>query len=106
MDCITYAGSTTTAKPGKVIGSMLRHNTRGLISLEDHAEQQKLDRNSNPTTHVPTQFPSSSSGCSYPRRNLVSKNEKKDVGGDSMEGPHKYIGRKVSAVPGVPSNRW
>lgn len=101
-------GSTTTAKPGKVIGSMLRHNTRGLISLEGHTEQQqKLDRNSNPTTHVPTQFPSSSSGCSYPRRNLVSKNEKKeDVGGDSMEGPHKYIGRKVSAVPGVPSNRW
>ncbi|XP_058077831.1 mitogen-activated protein kinase 15 [Magnolia sinica] len=90
------------AKPGKVVGSVLRYNNCATAAQEAY-EQRKTVRN--PT--VMTQYPASS--CSYPRRNPSCKS---DVGEEGIEGSNsvqskpQYMARKVATAQGGAGGPW
>jgi mitogen-activated protein kinase 1/3 len=92
------------ARPGKVVGSVLRYNNCGAAAAAAEAiEQRRMARNS----AVPTQYAVSAS--SYPKRHPSYKSEKEEGG---IEGPtalqpkpDQYIARKVAAQVGSDS-QW
>ncbi|ONK61654.1 uncharacterized protein A4U43_C08F32200 [Asparagus officinalis] len=81
-----FQGATGVARPGKVVGSVLRYN----------------NNNPNATTRnpvpIPPQHNTASSSCSYPRRNPSSKSERGDddmvVGPAVVQKPKPYIGNQ------------
>ncbi|GFQ01276.1 mitogen-activated protein kinase 16 [Phtheirospermum japonicum] len=91
------------ARPGKIIGPMLRYNNCGASSVET-TEERKTTRNPN----IPAQYIAPSS--SYPRKHPGCKID----GGEGVnEGPNglqpkpdHYMPRKVAAAQGVPGNHW
>lgn len=107
--------AAAVARPGKVVGSVLRYNNNGANAAAAAADQQyeQQRRSIRDPAGIPSQYSNASAGCSYPRRNSVCKSER---GGD--KGPEApavvsqampYIGatRKVAAVAhGGPSIPW
>ncbi|GMP76930.1 hypothetical protein CsSME_00033394 [Camellia sinensis var. sinensis] len=92
----TVAGAAA-ARPGKVVGSVLRYNNCGAEALE----HRRMVRN----PAVPTQYAVSTS-----RRNPGSKNERRE---DGVEGssvlqpkPPQYVSRKVAAAQGGSGSHW
>lgn len=93
------------ARPGKVVGSVLRYNNCGAAAAAaESLEQRRTVRN----PAVPTQYAVSSS--SYPRRsNPGCKNERAE---DSIEGSNglqpkpPYLARKVAAAQGGSGSQW
>lgn len=93
------------ARPGKVVGSVLRYTNCGAAAA---ATESLEHRRSVRSPAVPTQYAVPSS--SYPRRNPGCKNEKVE---DTIEGsnglqpkPAFTATRKVAAAQGVPGNQW
>ncbi|KAI8003168.1 Mitogen-activated protein kinase 16 [Camellia lanceoleosa] len=93
----TVAGAAAAARPGKVVGSVLRYNNCGAEALE----HRRMVRN----PAVPTQYAVSTS-----RRNPGSKNERRE---DGVEGssvlqpkPPQYVSRKVAAAQGGSGSHW
>eukprot|EP00262_Sarcandra_glabra_P007582 TRINITY_DN20473_c0_g1_i1.p1 TRINITY_DN20473_c0_g1~~TRINITY_DN20473_c0_g1_i1.p1 ORF type:complete len:562 (+),score=98.76 TRINITY_DN20473_c0_g1_i1:173-1858(+) len=90
-----------TAKPGKVVGSVLRYNC-GTTAGEVY-EQRRMAKN----PAVLAQY--ATSGYSYPRRNPSCKNERGEDEGIEGSGvlqpkPPQYIARKVAAAQGGAGN--
>ncbi|KAM0014440.1 putative mitogen-activated protein kinase CMGC-MAPK family [Helianthus debilis subsp. tardiflorus] len=93
----------SAARPGKVVGSVMRYNTNN-----EAIEQRRVGRN-NPVA-APTQFPLPAS--SYPRRSSSSacKNDKVEttieVPGNGLQSRPPYIPRKVAAAQSGPGSQW
>ncbi|KAM1191955.1 hypothetical protein EV1_012461 [Malus domestica] len=94
------------ARPGKVVGSVLRFNNCGAAAAAEALEQRRVVRN----PAAPAQYPAASA-ASYPRRNLPCKNERGECEG--VEGsnglqpkPPQYIPRKVAAAQGGSGSQW
>ncbi|KAK4283622.1 hypothetical protein QN277_000552 [Acacia crassicarpa] len=92
------------ARPGKVVGSVLRYNCGAAATADAFEQQRQMARN----TPVSAQYAASS--CSYPRRNPGCKNERAED--DGMEGSNglqpkpQYVPRKVAAAQGGASSHW
>ncbi|KAK1387689.1 hypothetical protein POM88_015867 [Heracleum sosnowskyi] len=93
------------ARPGKVVGSVLRYTNCGAAAA---ATESLEHRRSVRSPAVPTQYAVPSS--SYPRRNPGCKNDKVE---DTIEGsnglqpkPAFTATRKVAAAQGVTGNQW
>lgn len=94
------------ARPGKVVGSVLRYNNCGAAAAAGEAiEQRRMVRNS----AIPAQFAVSAS--SYPKRHPSYKSDKEEVG--VVEGPkalqlkpEQYIPRKVAAAQVGSGSQW
>ncbi|KAG2727375.1 hypothetical protein I3843_01G149600 [Carya illinoinensis] len=85
------------ARPGKVVGSVLRYNNCGAAAAAEALEQRRMFRNpSGATQH-------SASNGSYPRRNPSCKNER---GEDDGVESSKYMARKVAAAQGGSGGHW
>ncbi|XVE84823.1 hypothetical protein DITRI_Ditri17bG0043800 [Diplodiscus trichospermus] len=80
------------ARPGKVVGSVLRYNNCGAAAAAETLEQRRMVRN--PT--IPTQYTATNS--SYPRRNSTTQDE-------VVEGS-QYMARKVAAAQAAPGSQW
>ncbi|XP_042476377.1 mitogen-activated protein kinase 15-like isoform X2 [Macadamia integrifolia] len=89
------------AKPGKVVGSVLRHD-HGMAA--EAFEQRRIVRN----PPVSTQYVGS--GCLYPRRIPGCKNESEEGEGrrppNEVQPKRQYIARKVAAAQGGPGGQW
>ncbi|KAK2980451.1 hypothetical protein RJ640_028859 [Escallonia rubra] len=92
------------ARPGKVVGSVLRYNNCGAAATAGEAlEQRRMVRN----PAVPTQYPVSSS--SYPRRNTGCKSEREENGievSNGLQTKPPYLARKVAAAQGGAGSQW
>lgn len=93
------------ARPGKVVGSVLRYNNCGAAATAEALEQRRMSRNAAGTTQY------TASNGSYPRRNPNCKNERcEDDGVESSNGlqpkPPQYIARKVAAAQGGAGGHW
>uniref|UniRef100_A0A5B7A744 mitogen-activated protein kinase n=1 Tax=Davidia involucrata TaxID=16924 RepID=A0A5B7A744_DAVIN len=93
------------ARPGKVVGSVLRYNNCGAAATAaaDALEQRRMVRN----PAVPAQYAVSSS--SYPRRNPGCKNERGEdgvEGSNSLQPKPQYMARKVAAAQGGSGSNW
>ncbi|KAI3469499.1 hypothetical protein Pfo_026162 [Paulownia fortunei] len=91
------------ARPGKVIGSMLRYNNCGAAAASiDTTEQRKMVRNPG----MPAQYIVPS--ASYPRKHPSCKNERGEDGTEGSNGmqpkPDLYVARKVAVQGGTGSN--
>ncbi|KAF7813739.1 mitogen-activated protein kinase 15-like isoform X2 [Senna tora] len=93
-----------SARPGKVVSTVLRYNNCGVAATAEAFEQRRMVRNPS----VSAQYAASS--CSYPRRNPSCKNERAED--DGIEGsnglqpkPH-YMPRKVAAAQGGAGSQW
>nr|XP_027116175.1 mitogen-activated protein kinase 15-like isoform X1 [Coffea arabica]XP_027121224.1 mitogen-activated protein kinase 15-like isoform X1 [Coffea arabica] len=92
------------ARPGKVVGSVLRYNNCGAAAAAAEAiEQRRMARNS----AVPNQYGVSAS--SYPKRHPSYKSDKEE----SIEGPNplqpkpeQYMARKVAAAQVGSGSQW
>ena len=92
------------ARPGKVVGSVLRYNNWGAAAAAAEAiEQRRMARNS----AVPNQYGVSAS--SYPKRHPSYKSDKEE----SIEGPNplqpkpeQYMARKVAAAQVGSGSQW
>ncbi|KAK4748908.1 hypothetical protein SAY87_015494 [Trapa incisa] len=107
---ISQNGQGAAARPGKVVGSALRHNINGAVGVNARTvEQRGMMRN----TAGPAQY-SSSTNCLYPRRNSgsVCKNERGEE--EALEGVPsgmqrnnaQHIQRKVAAAQGGSGSHW
>lgn len=100
---LTYCSLALGARPGKVVGSVLRYNC-GVASTAETLEQRQMVRN----PPVAAQYTASSG--SYPRRNPGCKNER--VEDDGIEGSNglqpkpQYMPRKVAAAQGGAASHW
>ncbi|XP_034200976.1 mitogen-activated protein kinase 16 isoform X2 [Prunus dulcis] len=92
------------ARPGKVVGSVLRFNNCGAAAAAEALEQRRMVRN--PTAQP--QYTATSTG-SYPRRNPPCKNERGDCegveGSNGLQPKPQYMPRKVAAAQGG-SGQW
>ncbi|KAM6545326.1 hypothetical protein CsatB_026062 [Cannabis sativa] len=93
------------ARPGKVVGSVLRHNNGGTAVGTEALEQRRTVKN----PPVPT--PNPATGVSYPRRNPpICKNERgEDEGIEGSNGrtkPQYVMARKVAAAQGGSGSQW
>ncbi|XP_024025902.1 mitogen-activated protein kinase 15 [Morus notabilis] len=94
------------ARPGKVVGSVLRYNNCGAAAAAEALEQRRASRNPS----VPNQY--TETGVSYPRRNPpVCKNERgEDQGVEGSNGmrqkPQYVMARKVAAAHGGSGSQW
>ncbi|XP_022761951.1 mitogen-activated protein kinase 16-like isoform X4 [Durio zibethinus] len=92
------------ARPGKVVGSVLRYNNCGAAAAAETLEQRRMVRN--PT--VPNQY--TASNCSYPRRNPVCKNDRGEdevvEGSNGLQPKPQYMARKVAAAQGGSGSQW
>ncbi|KAL5541701.1 hypothetical protein UlMin_009411 [Ulmus minor] len=93
------------ARPGKVVGSVLRYNNCGAAVVAEALEQRRTTRNPS----VPSQYPTT--GVSYPRRNPSCKNEGGEAegveGSNGMRPKPQYaVARKVAAAQGGPGSQW
>ncbi|KAK4761410.1 hypothetical protein SAY87_029294 [Trapa incisa] len=108
---ISQNGQGAAARPGKIVGSVLRYNNcNGAAGVNAEAvEQRRMMRN----TAGPVQY-SSSTNCSYPRRNSGSacKNDRGEE--EALEGVPseiqgnnaQHIQRKVAAAQGGSGSHW
>ncbi|CAK9173681.1 unnamed protein product [Ilex paraguariensis] len=87
-------------RPGKIVGSVLRHNNCGAAAIE----QRRMVKN----PAVPAQYAVASS--SYPRRNTGCKNDRGEDGSGGSNGlqpkPDQYMARKLAAAQGGSANQW
>lgn len=98
--------AAAVARPDKVAGAALRYNTNGVNADSATADQlyQQQRRSVRKPSGIPSQYSAASSGCSYPRRNPLCKNERGDAEGAEAPAivpqPKPYIAsaRKVAAV--------
>ncbi|TKY54065.1 Mitogen-activated protein kinase 16 [Spatholobus suberectus] len=93
---------SVAARPGKVVGSVLRYNNCG-VAVTAEAEQRRMGRN--PSVSAQHAAPS----CSYPRRNPSCKNERAEEGIEGANGLQtkpQYMARKVTAAQGGPGGSW
>ncbi|KAF9604703.1 hypothetical protein IFM89_009139 [Coptis chinensis] len=84
----------SAAKPGKVVGSVMRYNNCG-TSAEMYQQRRMI---SDPS--LPAQF--TTPGNSYPRRNSSCKSEREDEildGSNGVQPKPQYLARKVAAAP-------
>ncbi|XP_057956818.1 mitogen-activated protein kinase 15 isoform X2 [Malania oleifera] len=92
------------ARPGKVVGSVLRYNNCGAAAAAETLEQRRMVRN----PVVPTHY--TASGCSYPRRNAGCKNERGEdevvEGSNGLQPKPQYMARKVAAAQAGPGSQW
>ncbi|XP_007034573.2 PREDICTED: mitogen-activated protein kinase 15 isoform X2 [Theobroma cacao] len=92
------------ARPGKVVGSVLRYNNCGAAAVAETLEPRRTVRN--PT--VPTQY--TATNCSYPRRNPVCKNDRGEdevvEGSNGLQPKPQYMARKVAAAQGGSGSQW
>ncbi|XWS22429.1 hypothetical protein CRYUN_Cryun29cG0033300 [Craigia yunnanensis] len=92
------------ARPGKVVGSVLRYNNCGAVAVAETLEQRRMVRN--PT--VPTQY--TATNCSYPRRNSVCKNDRGEdevvEGSKGLQPKRQYMARKVAAAQIGSGSQW
>lgn len=93
------------ARPGKVIGSVLRYNSGAAAAATMEAvEQRRTGRN------PPIAAQHTSTGCSYPRRNPGCKSERAEEEGigipNGVQPKPQYMPRKVAAAQGGPGNNW
>ncbi|XP_030536185.1 mitogen-activated protein kinase 15 isoform X2 [Rhodamnia argentea] len=93
------------ARPGKVVGSVLRYNSGAAGAATTEAvEQRRTARN------PPIAAQHTSTGCSYPRRNPGCKSERAEEEGigipNGVQPKPQYIPRKVAAAQGGPGNNW
>ncbi|KAF8038087.1 hypothetical protein BT93_B0826 [Corymbia citriodora subsp. variegata] len=93
------------ARPGKVIGSVLRYNCGAAAAVTTEAvEQRRTARN----PAISAQH--TSTGCSYPRRNPGCKSERAEEEGigipNGAQPKPQYMPRKVTATNGGPGNNW
>lgn len=97
----TAAGA---ARPGKVVGSVLRYNNCGAAAAAEALEQRRMVRN----PAIATQY--TAANCSYPRRNPACKNERgEDAGVEGSSGLQpkpQYMARKVAAAQGGSGSHW
>ncbi|KAH7522404.1 mitogen-activated protein kinase 15 [Ziziphus jujuba] len=88
------------ARPGKVVGSVLRYNNCGAAAAEA-LEQRRAVRNPS----IPTQY-----AGSYPRRNPPCKNERGEdevvEGSNCLQPKPQYMARKVAAAQGGSGSHW
>ncbi|XP_073128640.1 mitogen-activated protein kinase 15 [Henckelia pumila] len=93
------------ARPGKVIGPVVRYNNCGATAatIEAH-DQHKMARN--PSVNAQYIVP----GSSYPRKHPGCKIEKGDDSSEGSNGlqpkPDLYMARKVAAAQGGAVNHW
>ncbi|XP_027919222.1 mitogen-activated protein kinase 15-like isoform X1 [Vigna unguiculata] len=90
------------ARPGKVVGSVLRHNNRG-VAVTTETEQRKTGKNPSVSAKYAAQ------SCSYPRRNPNCKIERAVEGIEGANGLQtkpQYLARKVAAAQGGPGGNW
>lgn len=100
------SGAATVAKPGKVVGSVFRHNNNGTNAAGAAADQlyEQQRRSIRNPAGIPSQYSSGSVGCSYPRRNPSCKGDRGEdegAGGPAIvPQPKPYVSaaRKVAAV--------
>lgn len=94
------------ARPGKVVGSVLRYNNCGAAAAAEVLEQRRTARNPS----VSNQY--AATGVSYPRRNQpVCKNERGEdegvEGSNGMRQKQQYaMARKVAAAQGGSGSQW
>ncbi|OVA20083.1 Protein kinase domain [Macleaya cordata] len=95
------------AKPGKVVGSVLRYNNCGTAAAAEGLQQRRMV--SDPT--FPPHY--TAPGCSYPRRNPSCKSERGEdeglEGSNGVQAKPQYIARKVAAAAaaqGGPGGHW
>lgn len=93
------------ARPGKVVGSVLRYNSGAAAAATMEAvEQRRTARN------PPIAAQHTSTGCSYPRRNPGCKSERAEEEGigipNGVQPKPQYMPRKVAAAQGGPGNNW
>nr|KJB28229.1 hypothetical protein B456_005G035600 [Gossypium raimondii] len=84
------------ARPGKVVGSVLRYNNCGAVAAGEALEQRRMARNPS----VPTQY--TATNCSYPRRNPVCKDDEEN----ELQPKPQYMARKVAAAQGGSRSQW
>ncbi|KAK9003461.1 hypothetical protein V6N11_061023 [Hibiscus sabdariffa] len=87
------------ARPGKVVGSVMRYNNCGAVAAGEALEQRRMARN----PIVPTQY-------AYPRRNPVCKNDRGEdevvEGSNELHPKPQYMARKVAAAQGGSRSQW
>ncbi|KAI6683841.1 hypothetical protein NL676_029754 [Syzygium grande] len=93
------------ARPGKVIGSVLRYNCGAAAAVTTEAvEQRRTVRN----PAIAAQH--TSTGSSYSRRNPGCKSERAEEEGigipNGVQPKPQYMPRKVAAAHGGPGNNW
>ncbi|XP_074307312.1 mitogen-activated protein kinase 16 [Silene latifolia] len=97
----TVQGSA--ARPGKVVGSVLRYNNCGAAVTAEMMEQRRIVRN----PAIPSKYVGS---ASYPKRNPGCANERGED--EVMEGPNglqpkpQYLASKVAASQGGAGRNW
>ncbi|KAJ3669626.1 hypothetical protein LUZ60_011576 [Juncus effusus] len=88
----------SVARPGKVVGSVLRYGHNNVTQVGELYEQQRTIRNPNTVPYNPV-----SSGSSYPRRNPNFKSERGES--DRIE-TKPYMAGKVAAALEGSSGHW
>lgn len=90
-----------SARPGKVVGSVLRYNNCGVAATAETLEQRRMVRNPAGRTQYTV------SNCSYPRRNPTCKNERgADDGANGLQPKPQYMARKAAAAQDGPGGNW
>lgn len=106
FDKLSHFGAGGAARPGKVVGSVLRYNNCGAAAAAEVLEQRRTARNPS----VSNQY--AATGVSYPRRNQpVCKNERGEdegvEGSNGMRQKQQYaMARKVAAAQGGSGSQW
>jgi hypothetical protein len=100
----TIQGAAAVARPGKVVGSVLRYNNCGAATGVEALEQQQRRMVRNPAAAAAAQ---------YPKRSQVCKSNRGDEDcAASTEGPSRltqnpqYIPQKVAAAQDTAMSRW
>ncbi|KAI4345549.1 hypothetical protein L6164_012661 [Bauhinia variegata] len=92
------------ARPGKVVGSVLRYNNCGVATSGEALEQRRMVRNPSVSAQCAT------SNGSYPRRNPSCKNERAEddgiEGSNGLQPKPQYMARKVAAAQGGAGGHW
>ncbi|KAE8703030.1 Mitogen-activated protein kinase 16 [Hibiscus syriacus] len=87
------------ARPGKVVGSVMRYNNCGAVAAGEALEQRRMARN----PIVPTQY-------AYPQRNPVRKNDRGEdevvESSNELQPKPQYMARKVAAAQGGSRSQW
>lgn len=97
--CLLFSG--VAARPGKVVGSVMRYNNNCGVAMTSEVEQRRAVRN----PPVSAQY-----GASYPRRNPSCKNERAEddgiEGSNGLQPKPQYMARKVAAAQGGAGGQW
>ncbi|KAJ8747563.1 hypothetical protein K2173_013059 [Erythroxylum novogranatense] len=92
------------AKPGKVVGSLLRYNNCGAAATAEALEQRRMIRN----PPISTQY--TAANGSYARRNPPCKNDRGEdeviEGSNGLQQKPQIMARKVAAAQVGSGNHW